>query len=206
MASAGPPIILIVEDEPDVAETYERWLQSTYDVRVAASGAEALELLDETIGVVLLDRMMPEMSGGEVLTEIRDRKFDCRVAMVTAVNPDFDVIEMRFDAYVTKPPERDELLATVDRLLDRASLDVEFQELYSLVARRSALQAEKTDTELAASDEYAGLVERIEFKRKTVDADLGDLASDTEFIGAVREIMDDEDFPTDGSNLKGDQE
>jgi len=206
MASAGTPIILIVEDEPDVAETYERWLQSTYDVRVAASGAEALELLDETIGVVLLDRMMPEMSGGEVLIEIRDRKFDCRVAMVTAVNPDFDVIEMRFDAYVTKPPERDELLATVDRLLDRASLDVEFQELYSLVARRSALQAEKTDTELAASDEYAGLVERIEFKRKTVDADLGDLASDTEFIGAVREIMDDEDFPTDGSNLKGDQE
>jgi len=206
MARAGPPIILIVEDEPDVAETYERWLQSTYDVRVAASGAEALELLDENIDVVLLDRMMPEMSGGEVLIEIRDRKFDCRVAMVTAVNPDFDVIEMRFDAYVTKPPERDELLATVDRLLDRASLDVEFQELYSLVARRSALQAEKTDAELAASDEYAGLVERIESKRKSVDADLGDLASDTEFIGAVREIMDDEDFPTDGSNLKGDQE
>ena len=206
MASAGPPIILIVEDEPDVAETYERWLQSTYDVRVAASGAEALELLDENIDVVLLDRMMPEMSGGEVLIEIRDRKFDCRVAMVTAVNPDFDVIEMRFDAYVTKPPERDELLATVDRLLDRASLDVEFQELYSLVARRSALQAEKTDTELAASDEYAGLVERIESKRKTVDADLGDLASDTEFIGAVREIMDDEDLPTGKSTLKGDQE
>lgn len=193
MANSDRPAVLIVEDELDVAETYERWLQSEYDVHVAANGHEAFEQLDETINVVLLDRMMPGMSGAEVLTEIRDRGIDCRVAMVTAVDPDFDIIEMGFDEYVTKPPERDELRATVERLVDRATLDDELQEYYSLVARRSALQAEKPVDELETSDEYATLVDRIEAKREDVDASLGDMASDTDFVGAVREIMGSEE-------------
>lgn len=198
MGEGGTPVVLIVEDEPDIAAIYERWLQTTYDVRVAASGTDALERLDSAVDVVLLDRMMPEMSGEDVLAEIRDRGIDCPVAMVTAVDPDFDIIEMGFDAYVTKPPARDELHATVERLLDRASLDDDLQTYYSLVARRSALQTEKTATELAASDEYADLVDRIDAQRERVDADLGDMASDTDFVGAVREIMNaDDPSPSD---------
>lgn len=201
MNSADRPNILIVEDEPDVAETYVRWLQSAYDVRVASNGSEALEQMDESIDVVLLDRMMPKMSGGEVLTEIRDGEFDCRVVMVTAVDPDFDIIEMGFDEYVPKPPERDELRATVERMLDRASLNNGLQEYYSLVARRSALQAEKTPDELEANDEYSELVDQIEATCETVDADLGDMSSETEFVGAVREIMTDEEFPKDETSM-----
>lgn len=206
MGSADRQSILIVEDEPDVAETYERWLKSAYDVQVAPNGSEALEQMDESIDVVLLDRMMSKMSGGEVLTEIRERGFDCRVVMVTAVDPDFDIIEMGFDEYVVKPPERDELRATVERMLDRASLDDELQEYYSLVARRSALQAEKTLDELEANDEYTQLVAQIEATRETVDAELGDMGSDTEFVGAVREIMTDEEVPNGEASMEEDQE
>jgi len=198
MDDTDRPVVLVVEDEPDVAETYERWLRSEYDVRVAQRGSEALEVLDEAVDVVLLDRMMPGMSGEEVLAEIRDRGVDCRVAMVTAVDPDFDVIEMGFDEYVTKPPERDELLETVERLVDRASLDDEMQEYYALVARRSALEDEKTGEELADSEEYADLVDRIEAERATVDDDLGDLSSDREFVGAVREIVDEDESAKGG--------
>jgi len=197
MDDTDPPVVLVVEDEPDVAETYERWLRADHDVRVADDGATALETLDETVDVVLLDRMMPGMAGEEVLREIRDRGVACRVAMVTAVDPDFDVIEMGFDEYLTKPPDRDELLDTVERLVDRASLDDELQEYYALVARRSALEAAKTDEELADSEEYADLVDRIEAERETVDEDLGDMASDTDFVGAVREIVDEDDRPVD---------
>jgi DNA-binding response OmpR family regulator len=192
MGESDTPVVLVVEDEPDVAETYRRWLQSTYDVRVAVDGAEALSVVDDTVDVVLLDRMMPEMSGAEVLREIRDRGVDCRVAMVSAVDPDFDVIEMGFDEYVTKPPVRDELFDTIEGLLERADLDDDLQEYYSLVARRSALETEKTQSELAASDEYDDLVARIDQYREIVDEDLGDMASDTEFVGAVREIMNDQ--------------
>jgi DNA-binding response OmpR family regulator len=199
MANSGSAVILIVEDEPDVAETYRRWLQATYDVRMAASGPEALSQLDETVDVVLLDRMMPGMSGEEVLSEIRSRNEDCRVAMVTAVDPDFDIIAMGFDEYVSKPPDRDELIETVERLLRRASLDDELQEYYSLVARRSTLEGLKTADELAANDEYADLVDQIEALRQSVDAELGDLSSDTGFVGAVREIMPEKERPLDES-------
>ncbi|WP_049981297.1 response regulator [Halolamina rubra] len=192
MSENGPPVVLVVEDEPDVAETYRRWLRSSYDVRVAPDGATAMTELDGDVDVVLLDRMMPEMAGEEVLREIRDREIDCRVAMVSAVDPDFDIVEMGFDAYVTKPPDRDELTGTIERLLDRAELNDDLQEYYSLVARQSALQAEKTEAELAESDEYAALVDRIERERERVDEELGDMSTDTEFVGAVREIMDDE--------------
>ncbi|UTF55910.1 response regulator [Natronosalvus rutilus] len=206
MNSDNSPVVLIVEDEPDVAETYKRWLRSEYDVRVAASGSEALDQLDGTVDVVLLDRMMPEMSGSEVLEEIRNQGIDCRVAMVTAVDPDFDIIEMGFDEYVTKPPDRDELEATVERLLERASLDDALQEYYSLVARRSALQAEKSTGELASNDEYDELINKIDTMRETVDASLGDMASNTDFVGAVREIMGDEELSTGDTETKENQE
>jgi DNA-binding response OmpR family regulator len=205
MSDNGPPTVLVVEDEPDVAETYRRWLQSAYDVRLAADGEAAMAAVDDTVDVVLLDRMMPEMSGSEVLREIRGRGFDCRIAMVTAVDPDFDVIEMGFDAYVTKPPDREELIDTIDRLVDRADLDGDLQEYYSLVARRSALESEKTEAELAESDQYDDLLDRIDDARDAAGDDLGDMESDAEFVGAVREIMDDEDVDgaTGGESTDG---
>lgn len=197
------PAVLIVEDEPEIAGIYEIWLQDAYEVHCAGTGREALRRLDDTeIDVVLLDRMMPETSGSEVLEAIRNRAIDCRVAMVTAVDPGFDIIEMGFDAYVTKPPDKDELRGVVERLLDRASLDDGLQEYYSLVSKRAALQANLSAEELGTSDEYAELVERIETHRATVDEAMGDMASDTEFVGAVREITN-RNRDTDGSNSPG---
>ncbi|MBX0325625.1 response regulator [Halomicroarcula sp. F13] len=190
MNDSDAPVVLIVEDEPDVAETYERWLQD-YDVRRVETGDSALAQLDETIDVVLLDRMLPGMSGADVLAEIRSGAIDCRVAMVTAVDPSFDIIEMGFDEYVTKPPDREQLRETVERLLHRATLNGELQEYYSLVARRAALESEFTEDRLESNDEYAQLVERIESHQADVDETMGDMASDSEFVGAVREIMDD---------------
>ncbi len=82
------PLVLVVEDEPDLADLYATWLRGEYRVRVAYGGREALEKLDDEVEVVLLDRRMPDLSGDEALKEIRERGFDCRVAMVTAVEPD----------------------------------------------------------------------------------------------------------------------
>jgi len=201
MSENGAPVVLVVEDEPDVADTYRRWLQSSYDVRVAPDGETALTKVDDSVDVVLLDRMMPEMSGGEVLREIRDRGIDCRVAMLTAVDPDFDVVEMGFDAYLSKPPQRDELFETIDRLLERAEIDDGLQTYYSLVARRSALETEKTEAELADSDQYAELLDRIEAARADADEELGDMSSDTEFVGAVREIVNDDSVAGTGGEF-----
>jgi len=191
------PVVLLVEDEPDVAESYTLWLTDVYDIHRAETGEAALAKLDElAVDVVLLDRILPGMSGDEVLDEIRARDYRCQVAMVSAVQPGSDVVEMGFDGYVTKPPSRAELRETVDRLLDRSTLDEELQEYYSLVARRSALESELSRTERADSDAYQTLVDRIETHRASLDASIPDLTSDTDFVGAVREI--DERSATDG--------
>jgi len=122
--SGDGPTILVVDDEENVAGSYALWLEGEYRVETATSGEEALDALDESVAVILLDRRMPGLSGSEVLEELREREFDCRVALVTAVDPDFHIVDPAdFDAYLTKPVDRDDLVGAVESLLTRNSYD-----------------------------------------------------------------------------------
>ena len=193
MSDGHKPVVLIVEDEPDVAETYNLWLASDYEVRMAHDGDEGLDELDETVDVVLLDRMMPGLSGDEVLQQIRDRGFNCRVAMVTAVEPDFDILEMGFDAYLCKPIKSDQLYETVSNLLDRSAYDDLLQEYYSLVEKRATLEATKSSAELEDNEEYVELRDRIETLRDDLSDSLGGIGSDEDFIATLRGLSDVEE-------------
>ena len=197
------PTVLVVEDEPPLIEIYARWLEGQYDVRTAQNGSEALEQLDEAVDVVLLDRLMPGMSGDEVLAGIREESPDCRVAMVTAVEPDFDIIRMGFDDYLTKPVEKETLLETVDRLLSRSSYRGLEQELYSLVSKRSALQSAKSAEEINSAEEFAELEDRIESLRAEIDETMPDLERG-EFVAMVRDIEEGADGSFDEPTAGGD--
>jgi predicted DNA binding protein/CheY-like chemotaxis protein len=129
---AVPPVVLIVDDERDLADTYARWLESEYDVRTAYGGHEAIEQLDESVDVVLLDRRMPRITGDEVLEHLREQGYDCRVSMLTAVEPDSDLTELRFDEYLVKPVTRADLVDVVNELLLRGSLTEDTQEYLAL--------------------------------------------------------------------------
>lgn len=153
--------ILIVEDEKDLADLYAMWLADTYEVETAYGGEEALAKLDDSVDVVLLDRRMPGIDGDAVLETIRERGIACRVAIVSAVTPDFDVLEMGFDDYLTKPVTADELHDAVERMLARVDYDQVLQELYQLTSKKAVLESEKSDAELRASDEYDELLDRI---------------------------------------------
>ena len=190
--SDSDPVVLIVEDEPDVAETYRLWLEDTYTVRVAGNGEVGIDALDESVAVVLLDRMMPGLSGDEVLEQIREQGLDCRVAMVTAVEPDFDILEMGFDAYLSKPVKGDHLTETVENLLERSEYDSLLQEYYSLVEKQATLEATKTSVELEDSDEYDDLTARIDDLRDELSEMLGGIEDDDDFIVTVRELTDAE--------------
>jgi DNA-binding response OmpR family regulator len=187
----GETTILIVDDESAVTDVYAAHLEAEYDVRTAYGGSEALEKLDADVDAVLLDRRMPGMSGDEVLANIREDEYDVRVAMVTAVDPDFDILDMGFDDYVVKPVSRDELYETVDRLLTYSDYDDTFQEYFSLVSKRAALETSKSQSALETSEEYQDLDERID----ALEADLDDAAlglEDEEFGGLFR--MPEPDF------------
>jgi len=186
------PTVLVVDDDEQVAETFARWLDC-YETRVARTGSEALEFLEDTdVDVVLLDRLMPGLSGGEVLSESEERGFDPRVAMVTAVEPDFDIVSMGFDEYVTKPPSREELRDTVERLLARDERDEVRREYASLRAKQAALESRKAEDELDASDEYASLLDRIEDAERSLEEYDEDLTDETEFLTSLRGIEGDD--------------
>ena len=181
------PTVLVVEDEHALIELYVRWLEDEYTVLTADGGEAALEQFDDAIDVVLLDRLMPGMSGDEVLQAIRDHIANCKVAMVTAVEPDFDVISMGFDDYLTKPVERDELLRTIQRLLSRSQFDEIEQELYALSSKQAALRSSKPKEELEENKEFIELQGRINELRAELDTTLPEM-NDDEFVAMVRDI------------------
>jgi DNA-binding NtrC family response regulator len=156
------PTILFVDDEPGLADLYEAWLADEYDTETAYSGQEALELIDETIDIVFLDRRMPDLCGDEVLAEVREQGYDCYVTMVTGVNPDFDIIEMDFDDYLVKSVSRSDLKEAVERAVARTEYDQQMRELFRLAEKRAALESQKTVEVLQNNSEYQKLVERIE--------------------------------------------
>ncbi|WP_424018708.1 response regulator [Halorientalis pallida] len=173
--SQGSPVVLVVDDNRAIANTYTAFLSDEYDVRTAYNGKEALDELDETVDVVLLDRRMPEVSGDAVLEEIESRQLDCRVVMLTAVDPDFDIIDMGFDEYLVKPIEREELNEVVSEMLERATYDDDFRRFLALVSKKATLEKEKSSAELEASDEYAKIKQRLNDRREQVGVDMSDL-------------------------------
>ena len=136
------PRILVIDDEKRVGQAFALWLDDRYRVATATSGEEGLETLTDDVDVVLLDRHMPGLSGSEVLERIREAGYDCRVAMVTAVDPDLDIVDLPFDDYVSKPVDRETLRTVVDRLLTVDQYDRRMGELYAVGRTIAALEAD----------------------------------------------------------------
>jgi DNA-binding response OmpR family regulator len=167
--SEDTPTVLVVDDERDLADLYAAWLERDYQVRTAYGGETAIEALDGSVDVALIDRLMPEVSGDEVLEDVRGGDYECRVAMVTAVEPDFDIIEMGFDEYIVKPIRHDEITDVVESLVTRSTYDEQLQEFFALASKRAALQAQKPDHELEESDAFAELETDVEALREELD-------------------------------------
>ncbi|MFB6143027.1 MAG: response regulator [Halorientalis sp.] len=154
------PRVLVVDDEEDVADVYALQLEDDYETTVAYGGEEALEKVDEGVDAVLLDRRMPDLSGDEVLEEIRDRGIDCAVIMVTAVDPDLNILDMDFDDYLSKPVDEETLKEAIDQHIDGAAGDDRLEEFFRIANKLEVLEAEKTAAELQSSDEFKQLAQR----------------------------------------------
>src|SRR4030066_2294484 len=116
--------ILVVDDEPNVLRMVSYNLQTEgFEVVVAQSGNEALiKVLTEKPVLVLLDVMLPDMSGVEVCEELRKRQetLDLPIIMLSALSQIPDKItglEAGADEYITKPISQEELVARINALL-----------------------------------------------------------------------------------------
>lgn len=180
------PTVLIVDDDPRLARMHGDWLESAgYDVKIAHDGRVALRKLTDDVAVVLLDRRMPGMNGDEVLSRIEGLGRNCPVVMLTAVEPDFDVVDMGFDDYVVKPGFKDEIVDVVEDAVQRGGLDDPVREYLSLSAKRRLLEAETTAAQRASSAEYGRLIDRLEHLEAKLD-DPEELAEDSD---TIRELL-----------------
>jgi two-component system response regulator RegX3 len=115
--------ILVVEDESSFSEALEFLLgKEGFTVVTAATGTEALKKFDQGgIDLVLLDLMLPEVSGTEVCRQIR-AKSKVPIIMLTAKDSEVDKVvglEIGADDYVTKPYSARELVARINAVLRR---------------------------------------------------------------------------------------
>ncbi len=119
--------ILIVEDEPNmVAGLRDNFEFEGYTVITARDGVEGLQrALDESPDLVVLDVMMPRMSGLEVCKQLRAKRGSIPIIMLTARGQEVDKVvglELGADDYVTKPFSIRELLARVKAVLRRTAV------------------------------------------------------------------------------------
>ncbi|HYD68717.1 sigma-54 dependent transcriptional regulator [Azospirillum sp.] len=117
MAPAARPAILVVDDEPLSVQVIARLLDEEFDVHTALSAEEGLRILEnEWIQVVFSDQRMPEMSGVEFLSRVRERWPDIIRIVITGYTEPDDIIRAVNDAgihqFITKPWHPDHLLLT----------------------------------------------------------------------------------------------
>ncbi|TDT63453.1 response regulator transcription factor [Fonticella tunisiensis] len=115
--------ILVVDDDSNICDLIELYLQKEgYKVFKAYNGSEALKVFKEKqIDLIVLDIMMPELDGYEVLKEIR-KSSQIPVLMLTAKGETFDRVlglELGADDYIVKPFEPKELIARIRAVLRR---------------------------------------------------------------------------------------
>ncbi len=124
MQPTAPPRILIADDNPPGVEWLEAYLAGgDWDIRTAADGEETLhQVRDWQPDLILLDIMMPKISGFEVCKRLRadPKSRDIAVLMITALDQPSDIeraVEAGTDDFVTKPINKAELLLRVRSLL-----------------------------------------------------------------------------------------
>lgn len=125
--------ILIVDDEPKILEIVQSYLtKNNYQPFMAQTGQEALEIFDrEKISLVVLDLMLPDLSGEQICREIRKKSAVPVIIMTAKVDEESIVhgLNIGADDYVTKPFSPRQLMARIAAVLRRTSASRSLPEL-----------------------------------------------------------------------------
>ena len=139
--------VLIVEDERTLSDTIKQCICKKFDTEQAYDGYEAYMMAKENIyDAIILDLMLPEMSGYDVLLKIRENKVLTPVLILTAkdtLNDKLKGFNYGADDYLVKPFEREELLARLEAIIRRTNGaykqdEIEFKDLKLNIKSRRA--------------------------------------------------------------------
>jgi DNA-binding NtrC family response regulator len=133
--------ILVIDDEHDIREGLELLLLSEgYSVDLAQNGGEGIRKLESaSYDLALLDLMMPDMSGMEVLAEVRKRDRETPIFMITAygsVERAVEAIKAGANDYFSKPWDNEKLIIEIDRMIAGRRLEYENTHLKRALVER----------------------------------------------------------------------
>ena len=122
--------ILVVDDELDIREGLELLLTSEgYAVEQAQNGGEGLQMMEaRAYDIVLLDLMMPDRSGMDVLRDVRQRDRETPIFMITAygsVEAAVTALKLGANDYFSKPWDNEKLVIEIERMIARRRLEAE---------------------------------------------------------------------------------
>jgi len=170
----GPVTMLVVDDEDGIRNALKKYLSGRgYEVSVAATGEEALEVLRRRkITCVLLDVNLPGASGIDLVPRIIDTEPDAAILMLTAVNDaTAAALCMQRGAldYLTKPIDLDVLSRAITRALGRREHRIEDQQISrwlkeEVAARAAEVRAERANLERISVATLEALVNALEAK------------------------------------------
>lgn len=146
---AGRPHVLVVDGDAERARRFAVWLAG-HHVTCARRGGDALDHLRETdtdVDVAVVARRLPDMSGAAVLSSVRDRGTDVRVALVCEAGESPPVTTAAVDAVLRAPLSPADLAGTVTDLLTRRDRQRLWLELSSKRVRRNVRSLEGADVE-----------------------------------------------------------
>jgi two-component system, NtrC family, response regulator len=137
------PVILVVDDDPGLRESFRLILEDEYEVLDVPDGAQALDIVRSCqVDLVLLDIRLPGMDGLEVLERIKALDEQLDVILITAVKTLRTAVSaMKLGAldYLTKPFDEEEVLTVIRRALEKRALEREVVFLRSELAQREDL-------------------------------------------------------------------
>src|SRR6516225_4514830 len=133
--------LLVIDDEPDIRESLEALLSGeNYQVELAANAAEGLRRVESTpYDLVLVDLMLPDKSGMQVLEEIRARDRETPIFMLTAygsVEVAVQALKRGASDYFSKPWDNEKLLIEIDHMISHRRLERENTELKRALKQR----------------------------------------------------------------------
>ncbi len=133
--------VLVVDDESDIRESLDTLLSDGgYSVDLAHNGADGLRKIESrAYDLVLLDLMMPDRSGMDVLRDVRQRDRETPIFMITAygsVEAAVDALKLGANDYFSKPWDNEKLLIEIDRMISKRRLEYENTHLKRALKQR----------------------------------------------------------------------
>jgi DNA-binding NtrC family response regulator len=156
------PVVLVVDDEPAVLETFESIFEGRFEVLTARSGKEALDkIAQESINVVFLDIKMPDMDGMQVLRKIKEYDENLAVIIATVTDSARTAVEaMQLGAcnYITKPFDVEEVIAVAQKAIERERL---LKEVTYLRSQREEIRFENIVGKSKEIREIFAIIEKV---------------------------------------------